>query len=132
MKQKITAHIDSSTGAYSPGLAVGAWVFISGQGPIDMDAHKIVGKTITEQVAKTLENIRVLLQAANCAMDDCVKLTAYLKDISDFDAYNEVYRTFFTKPFPARTTVQAGLVEGLLVEIDAVAICGCSMRPPNK
>jgi enamine deaminase RidA (YjgF/YER057c/UK114 family) len=88
---------------------VGAWVFISGRGPIDMDAHKIVGKTITEQVAKTRENIRVLLQAANCAMDDSVKLTAYLKDISDFDAYNGSLSHFFHEAVPGSYHGTGGL-----------------------
>jgi enamine deaminase RidA (YjgF/YER057c/UK114 family) len=64
-------------------------------------------------------------------MDDCVKTTVHLKDIADFDRFNAVYRTFFRKPYPARTTVQSVLWGGILVEIDAVAVRGCAPPPPT-
>ena len=50
-----------------------------------------------------------------------VKVNAFLADLGDFEGYNEVYREYFSAPYPARTTVQAGLPPGLLVEIEAVA-----------
>jgi 2-iminobutanoate/2-iminopropanoate deaminase len=58
-------------------------------------------------------------------MDDCVKTTVHLLHIEDFERFNAVYRTFFNKPYPARTTVQSVLWHGILVEIDAVAVRGC-------
>ena len=110
---------------FSPGLVVGTTVYVAGQGPIDPRTRKIAGTTIEEQTRLTLENVKRVLEAAGCAMDDCVKVTAHLARIDDFDRYNDVYRTFFNKPFPVRTTVQSVLWGGMLVEIDAVAVKGC-------
>ncbi len=65
--------------------------------------------------------MKACLGAAGCGLDDVVKVNAFLVDLADFEGYNEVYREYFTAPYPARTTVQAGLPPGLLVEIEAVA-----------
>jgi 2-iminobutanoate/2-iminopropanoate deaminase len=116
--------VASNTGAYSPGIRVGRQVFVSGQGPLKRGTTEIVGTTIEEQTRHTLENIKAILEAADCTMDDCVKVTAYLKRMADFDRYNTVYKTFFNDPLPTRTTVQAELWGGILVEIDAIAIKG--------
>jgi 2-iminobutanoate/2-iminopropanoate deaminase len=124
-KHRIVPGVASNTGAYSPGIAVGNFVFISGQGPLKPGTTDIVGITIEEQTRQTLENVRAVLDAAGCTMDDCVKLNAYLADIRAFDRYNAVYATFFREPLPARTTVQSELWGGILVEIDAIAIKGC-------
>jgi 2-iminobutanoate/2-iminopropanoate deaminase len=61
------------------------------------------------------------VEAAGAGLADVVKVTVFLVDLADFDAYNAVYRDSFEEPFPARTTVQAGLPGGILVEIEAVA-----------
>jgi len=60
-------------------------------------------------------------------MDDVVKVTAHLADVRDFDGYNEVYREFFSTPYPVRTTVQSVIPGGSLVEIDVIAL-----RPERK
>ena len=65
--------------------------------------------------------MQACLEAAGCGLDDVVKVNAFLADLADFEGYNAVYREHFTAPYPARTTVQAGLPAGLLVEIEAVA-----------
>lgn len=110
---------------YTPAVGVGDTVYISGQGPIDPATGRIAGDTIEAQVELTLSNVRRVLAAAGCAMEDCVKVTAYLADIADFDRYNAVYRKHFAaEPRPARTTVQARLWGGILVEIDAIAVRG--------
>jgi len=66
-------------------------------------------------------SVRPLIEAAGCTLDDVVKVNAYLADLGDFPAYNEVYVEFFTQPYPARTSVQAGLPPGVLIEIEAIA-----------
>ena len=108
------------TGAYSPGIRAGDFVFVSGQGPLDPATGAVVGDTIEDQVRRTLNNVRAVLEAAGARMNDCVKVQVHLADIGDFDRFNAVYAEFFGDPKPARTTVQSGL-EGILVEIDAVA-----------
>ena len=131
-KRQITPGIASNTGAYSPGIAVGQMVFVSGQGPLDRKTKKIIGKTIEEQTRVTLQNVQAILKAAGSSMNDCVKLTAYLSNMRHFDRYNSVYKTFFRDPLPARTTVQAKLWGGILVEIDAIAIKGSAANDKVK
>jgi 2-iminobutanoate/2-iminopropanoate deaminase len=124
-KKPVYPDRDTSTGPYSPGIIVGQTVYVAGQGPLEPAIGAIVGGTIEEQTELTLSNVRRVLQAAGCTMDDCVKVGVHLLDIGDFERFNSVYRTFFTKPYPARTTVQSVLWHGILVEIDAIAVRGC-------
>jgi len=105
---------------YSPVVVSGDHVFTAGQVAFDEDGD-LVGSDIASQTRRALENLRSCLEAAGCTLDDVVKVNAYLVDLADFDAYNAGYREFFAEPYPARTTVQAGLPRGLLVEIEAVA-----------
>jgi 2-iminobutanoate/2-iminopropanoate deaminase len=68
------------------------------------------------------DNVERCLASAGCSTDDVVKVTAFLSDLEDFDAYNRVYEQRFAAPYPARSTVGARLADGLLVEIEAVAL----------
>ncbi|HTL29222.1 MAG TPA: Rid family detoxifying hydrolase [Tepidisphaeraceae bacterium] len=124
-KEPVYPGKDTATGAYSPAISIGDTVYVSGQGPLDPATGNIVGTTIEEQTRVTLENVKRILKAAGCTTDDCVKVTAHLLNINDFDRYNAVYREFFNTPYPARTTVQSVLWNDILVEIDAIAVCGC-------
>ena len=111
-----------NTGSYTPAIKAGDWVIVSGQGPIDRHG-RIVSGSMESEVRLTLENIRQLLETAGARMDQVVKCTCYLADINDFAAFDAVYREAFGEAFPARTTVQAGLM-GIKVEIDAMAYVG--------
>lgn len=123
-KQQITTTTGASPmGAYSQGLRAGDFIFVSGQGPIDPGTGKIVGETIEEQTARTLDNLKAILEAGGATMADVVKVTAHLTDLSNFAAYNKVYATYFPDPKPVRTTVGSQLL-GMLVEIDAIAYVG--------
>jgi 2-iminobutanoate/2-iminopropanoate deaminase len=104
---------------YTPAIKSGDLVYTSGQVPFGADG-KLVSDDTAEQVRQTLRNVQACLAAAGCGLEDVLKVNAYLGDLGDFPAYNEVYREFFKEPYPARTTVQAGLL-GFKVEIEAVA-----------
>ncbi|MEF3302008.1 RidA family protein [Paenibacillus sp. GYB003] len=106
-------------GPYSQAVLSGGFVFVSGQGPLDLHGN-VVGETIEEQTGLTLRNIERILAAAGCTMDDVVKVNVILRHIGDFDKFNDVYRTYFREPMPARTCYEGGL-DGILVEIDAIA-----------
>ena len=110
-----------STGAYSAAVLVDGWLYVSGQGPLDMRTGAIVPGTIEEQTRLTLTHIGKILEAAGCSFSEVVKCTCHLSDISDFERFNGVYGEFFTGIRPARTTVQSGLGKGMRVEIDAIA-----------
>ena len=105
---------------YSPVVVSGDTAYTAGQIGNDPEGTLVEGG-IAEQARRTLENVRTCLDAAGCTLDDVVKVNAYLADLGDFPAYNEVYVEFFSKPYPARTSVQAGLPPGVLIEIEAVA-----------
>ena len=124
MEKKKIVHPDREagfvTGAYSDGVVAGGFLFVSGQACVDFKTSKFVLGTIEEETARTLDNIKGIIEAAGATMDDVVKCTAHLSDIHDFDRYNKVYATYFTGIKPARTTVQSVLAEGIKVEIDAI------------
>lgn len=110
-----------STGAYSAGVIIDGWLYISGQGPVDFKTGRFMLDTIEKETALTMHNVECILKAAGCSWNDVVKCTVHLADINDFNRYNEVYASFFTGIKPARTTVQSGLGHGIKVEIDAIA-----------
>src|SRR5205085_10431992 len=109
-------------GAYSQGLRVGDFVYVAGQGPADPATGK-AGETIEEQTARTLENIKAILEAAGATMADVVKTTVHLSDLSLFERYNKIYSSYFPDPKPVRTTVGSQLL-GIMVEIDVIAYVG--------
>lgn len=109
-------------GPYSSALRVGSLLFVSGQVPVDPDTGAMVEGTIGDQTRRVLLNMQALVEAAGLTMAHVVRTTVYLADMNDFGAMNEVYRTFFTEPFPARSTVQAArLPRDSRIEIDAIA-----------
>ena len=123
-KQQISTNTGATpVGAYSQGLRVGDFLFVSGLGPLDPATGKIVGGTIEEQTARVLENIKAILEAGGATMADVIKVSAHLSDLSNFAAYNKVYASYFPDPKPTRTTVGSQL-PGIMVEIDAIAYVG--------
>jgi 2-iminobutanoate/2-iminopropanoate deaminase len=105
---------------YSPVVVSGDLVYTAGQVAQDADGSLVEGG-IEEQTRRTLENVRACLEAGGCTLDDVMKVNAFLVDLGDFEGYNRVYQEFFSAPYPARTSVQAGLPPGILIEIEAVA-----------
>ena len=120
-KQEIvTKKAATPGGSYSQGLVAGNLVFTAGQMGTDPETGKRP-EGIRAQTERALKNVRAILNEAGADLDDVVKVAVHLADMDDFDDYDEVYRSFFKKPYPVRTTVQSGL-HGALVEIDAIAV----------
>jgi 2-iminobutanoate/2-iminopropanoate deaminase len=123
MNKREILHPDKkvSTGAYSAGLLVDGWLYVSGQGPIHLETGRVLHGSVEEETKTTLSHIDKILRAAGCTPQDVVKCTCYLADIKDFDGFNAVYAEFFQGIRPARTTVQSVLWGGIKIEIDAIA-----------
>lgn len=108
------------TGAYSDGVVVNGFLFVSGQAAVDFKTSQFILGTIEEETHRTLQNIKAIVEAAGALMEDVVKCTVHLADINEFDRYNKVYAEYFPGIKPARTTVQSVLAEKLKVEIDCI------------
>lgn len=109
-------------GPYSPVVACGDLIFVSGQGPLNIETGTLVDGTVQEQARQTLENIKAILEDIGSSMEKVLKVTVYLSDMNDFSDLNEVYAQFFTSNPPARTCIQAGrLPFDIKVEIEVVA-----------
>lgn len=108
-------------GPYSQAVIYNDLLFISGQGPINPEMNKVVDNSVEEQTRQTLSNLETIAEEAGFAMKNVLKVTAFLADIDDFTAFNEVYKEFFANSKPARATIQAGkLPFGWKVEVDAI------------
>ena len=112
-----------TAGPYSPVLKInpGQLVVISGQAALNQ-AGETIGDTIEEQTKVTLENCRNQLESAGSSLDEVFKVNVYLKDISHWPRFNDIYKDYFTKPMPVRAVVQTGLLYDFLVEIELWAI----------
>lgn len=110
-----------STGAYSDGVVIDGFLFISGQASVDFTTSTFMPGSIEEETHRTLQNIKAILEEAGGTMEQIVKCTVHLGDIGQFDRYNKVYAEYFPGIKPARTTVQSVLSEGIKVEIDCIA-----------
>jgi 2-iminobutanoate/2-iminopropanoate deaminase len=114
---------EKSTGAYSAAVEIDGWVYLSGQGPVDPKTAQPVRGSIEDETLYTLSQVKRILEAAGCTLNDVVKSTVHLADMEDFDRYNAVYKEFFkgVPVLPARTTVQSVLWNAIKIEIDVVA-----------
>jgi 2-iminobutanoate/2-iminopropanoate deaminase len=111
-------------GPYSQGIiASGRILFISGQLPIDPQTGELVREPFSRAVEIALNNIRTIVIEAGGDLDNIVKVTAFLTDLSKFQEFNYVYQKFFKPPYPARTTIQVSkLPRDSPIEIEAIAI----------
>lgn len=108
-------------GGLPSAIRCGQWVHVTGQGPLDITTLEYVPGTIEEETLMTLTHIEKILQAAGATKNDVVKCTCYLGDLKDFAGFHAAFQKFFPDRLPCRTTVQANLLRGIRVEIDAVA-----------
>ena len=121
MKTIHTKHAPAAIGPYSQAKKVGPFLFLSGQIGIKPEEGKIVETTLEGQAEQVCQNIEAVLKKADCTMDDVVKTTCFLTDLSGFGAFNEIYAKHFTSN-PARSCVEvSALPAGALCEVEVVA-----------
>lgn len=106
---------------FSPAVVVGDLILVSGQASVDA-AGKIVGDTFEGEFRRSVENLRQVLEAAGSDLAHVVQTRNYVRDAADVPRYNELYREYFTAPYPARTTITNCLPPTLRYEIEAIAV----------
>lgn len=116
-----TTNAPGAIGPYSQAIDAGQFVFISGQIPVDPATGEIP-EGITAQATQSLSNVKAILEAAGLTMDNVVKTTVFLADMSLFAPMNEVYAKAFSAPFPARSAVAVReLPKQVLLEVEVIA-----------
>jgi 2-iminobutanoate/2-iminopropanoate deaminase len=125
-KERIaTTHAPQAIGPYSQGIKLGNLIFTAGQVALDPATQQVIAGGIQEQTARTLENIKAILEEAGSSLAQVVKTTVFLRDMNDFSAMNVVYAQYLAGEgvfAPARTTVEVSrLPKDVLVEIEAIA-----------
>jgi 2-iminobutanoate/2-iminopropanoate deaminase len=114
--------VPTPVGPYSHAVAAGGFFFVSGQGPKESATGRYVQGGVGNQTRKTLRNVTTILGSMGLDLSDVVKVNAYLRDIKDFQEFNDAYGEFFKDAPPARTTVQATPPAAeILVEMEATA-----------
>ena len=121
----VTPRAPLAIGPYSQGVVANGFLFTAGQIALIPGEKKIQDGDVAAQTRRVLENLKAILETGGSSLENVVKTTVFLRDMTDFPAMNEAYSTYFSLNPPARSTVAvAGLPLGVLVEIDAVAIVG--------
>lgn len=125
MKAINTTNAPAAIGPYSQAIESCGTVYVSGQLPIDPATGEFAQGGIQAEARQSLTNIKNILAEAGLTMQNVVKVTVLLADISNFAAVNEVYSEFFQAPYPARSAFAvAALPKGANVEIEAIAVRG--------
>ena len=112
----------AAVGPYNHAVRVGDLLFSAGQIPLDPVSGNLVAGDIKAQTERVLQNVQAILEDQKLTFAHVVKTTVFLTNLADFAAMNEVYAKYFTRDFPARSTIQvAALPKGANVEIEVVA-----------
>ena len=124
MEKKIVAtpNAPAAIGPYSQAIRIGGFLYTSGQISLDPETMKMITGDIEIETEKVLKNIEAILKADGLDLNNIIKTTVYLTDLSEFTRMNQVYEKFFSETKPARACVQVTtLPKGAKVEIDAIA-----------
>ena len=121
-----TLHTDkapAAVGPYSQATEVNGFIFTSGQLPLVPETGELISDDIKKATARSLDNIKAILEEAGSSLDKVLKVNIFLDDVNDFAAVNEVYAEYFTEHKPARSCVEvANLPKKALIEIEAIAV----------
>ena len=112
----------AAVGPYNHAVRIGDLLFCAGQIPIDPKDGNLISGDVKAQTERVMQNIKAILDDQNLTFGNVVKSTVFMTNLADFAGMNEVYAKFFTRDFPARSTVQvAALPKGANVEIEVIA-----------
>lgn len=112
----------AAIGPYSQAVQAGPFLFCSGQIALSPNPETPIPETVADQTYQVMKNIEAVLEAGGCQFENVVKTTIFLTNMSDFQAVNEIYSSYFKSSPPARSTVAVqGLPRGVKVEIEVLA-----------
>lgn len=123
MNKKVisTTNAPAAIGPYSQAIEVNGFIYASGQIPI-IPATGELAQGIEAQAKQALTNVKAIMEECGLTMDNIVKTSVFIKDMGDFAKVNEIYATFFTSDYPARSCVEvARLPKDVLIEIEVIA-----------
>ncbi len=122
-KEVNTPNAPQPDSPYSQAIVVDGWVYLSGQAALSMDSKTLLTElNFEEQARMTFEFIKEILEAAGSDMDHVVKVNGHISNEGlYFGTYNKVYKEYFSKPYPARITLEGGLSPGIHLEVDVIA-----------
>ena len=113
-------HLPTSSLPFSPAVEAGGFIFISGQASVDSNG-KIINDNFDNECRRSFENVRTILNGAGLSFEDVVQVRNYVADQGDLKRFNEIYKEYFSEPYPARTTLIGCLGNLLKFEVDVVA-----------
>lgn len=106
---------------FCPCVVVGETVYVSGQASVDAEG-KIVSDTFEGEFRRSMENMKLVLKAAGCGMEDVVHTRNFVRDEADLPLYNQLYAEYFSDPYPARATITNCLPSTLRYEVECIAV----------
>ena len=124
MTREIVNPLNKPTPVLSPAVKIDNLVYTAGQVGVNPETGELAGAGIQEQTKQVMENIKFLLEAAGSSMEKIIKCLVFITDMKDFQAMNEVYKSYFEKDPPARSCVEVTALANpdLIVEIEAISI----------
>ena len=116
-----TPFAPQAIGTYSQAVRAGDTVYVSGQIPLDPATGILISGDIDAEIYRVFDNLKALAEAAGGTLNNAVKVTVFLTDMSHFAKVNEIMATYFSKPYPARAAVGvAALPRGARVEMECI------------
>lgn len=116
-----TQNAPAAIGTYSQAIQAGNFVFVSGQIPLNPETGELIEGDISQQIDQVFKNLKAVAEAAGASLQNAVKITVYLTDLSHFATVNEIMNGYFEQPYPARAALGvASLPKGATVEADAI------------
>lgn len=112
--------IPASHASYSTGIVYGSTLYVSGQGAFDPATGELIDGDFRAQAERTLENLLMVAAAAGARATDAIRVNVHLANLDDFATFDEVYRQYFSEPYPTRMTVGSQLLPGMLIEMDGL------------
>ncbi|MCJ8323653.1 MAG: RidA family protein [Rhizobiales bacterium] len=117
---------------FSPAIIAGDLMYVSGQASVDPDGGAIINGTFEEEMRRSIENLRAVLESGGSTLDNVINVKSYVANQSDLGQYNKIYAEYFSAPLPTRSTIVGVLGTMLKFELDCVAYIHATRQQASK